>query len=61
MAAIAEMSFAPLQFAEHRYYGESKPFAEKDIRDHMQYLTAEQVTWPFKLIVCLLSRLLFSC
>ena len=33
-------SMACTQFAEHRYYGESMPFPEKTIRDHMQYLTA---------------------
>lgn len=38
-----EGSMACTQFAEHRYYGESKPFPEKAIRDRMQYLTAEQV------------------
>lgn len=33
---------ALLVFAEHRYYGESKPFSEKQIRQNMQFLTAEQ-------------------
>lgn len=32
---------AVLVFAEHRYYGESKPF-KKALRHHMQYLTSEQ-------------------
>ena len=30
-----------------RYYGQSKPFAEKDIRSHMQYLTSEQAMADF--------------
>lgn len=33
-----------MQFAEHRYYGESKPFDPSVIRQHMQYLTAMQVS-----------------
>lgn len=33
-----------VQFAEHRYYGESKPFDPSVIRQHMQYLTATQVS-----------------
>ncbi len=33
-------------FAEHRYYGESKPF-KKALRHHMQYLTSEQAMADF--------------
>lgn len=33
---------ALLVFAEHRYYGESKPYSGSKLRKNMQYLTAEQ-------------------
>ena len=33
---------ALLVFAEHRYYGESKPYTDQELKDNMQYLTAEQ-------------------
>lgn len=33
---------ALLVFAEHRYYGESKPYTGSKLRNNMQYLTAEQ-------------------
>ena len=33
---------ALLLFAEHRYYGESKPYTGKELKQNMQYLTAEQ-------------------
>jgi lysosomal Pro-X carboxypeptidase len=33
---------ALLVFAEHRYYGESKPYSGSKLRNNMQYLTAEQ-------------------
>ncbi len=33
---------ALLVFAEHRYYGESKPYSGSELRKNMQYLTAEQ-------------------
>jgi len=47
---------ALLMFAEHRYYGESKPFAEKDIRDHMQYLTAEQALADYADLITFLKH-----
>ena len=35
---------ALLVFAEHRYYGQSKPFGSRDeVLNNMQYLTSEQV------------------
>ncbi|DBB07992.1 TPA: hypothetical protein ACH3X3_009367 [Trebouxia sp. C0006] len=33
---------ALLVFAEHRYYGESKPYSGSKLQNNMQYLTAEQ-------------------
>ena len=33
---------ALLVFAEHRYYGESRPYSGTELRHNMQYLTAEQ-------------------
>lgn len=33
---------ALLVFAEHRYYGESKPYSGSELHSNMQYLTAEQ-------------------
>lgn len=33
---------ALLLFAEHRYYGPSKPYSGQELKDNMQYLTAEQ-------------------
>ncbi len=38
----AEEFGALIVFAEHRYYGRSKPFAADKVRKHMGYLTAEQ-------------------
>lgn len=42
MWELAPRFDALLVFAEHRYYGESKPFG-KDIRRNMHWLTTEQV------------------
>lgn len=38
----AEEFGALLVFAEHRYYGESRPYSGSELRHNMQYLTAEQ-------------------
>lgn len=38
----AEEFGALLVFAEHRYYGESRPYNGSKLRHNMQYLTAEQ-------------------
>ena len=38
----AEEFGALLVFAEHRYYGESRPYSGTELRHNMQYLTAEQ-------------------
>ena len=38
----AEEFGALLIFAEHRYYGESRPYSGTELRHNMQYLTAEQ-------------------
>lgn len=42
MWELAPEHNAMLVFAEHRYYGESKPFPAKKLRKHMAYLTSEQ-------------------
>lgn len=42
MWELAPRHNALLVFAEHRYYGESKPFSLEDLRSNMGYLTSEQ-------------------
>jgi len=42
MWELAPQHNALLIFAEHRYYGESKPFPDDLLRDRMGYLTSEQ-------------------
>ena len=42
MWELAPRHNALLVFAEHRYYGESKPFPDDVLRDNMAYLTSEQ-------------------
>ena len=43
MWELAPKYDAMLVFAEHRYYGKSKPFS-KHVRKHMEWLTTEQVS-----------------
>ncbi|KAK9801908.1 hypothetical protein WJX73_002094 [Symbiochloris irregularis] len=44
---------ALLVFAEHRYYGESKPFVK--CKDHMQYLTSEQALADYANLITILK------
>ena len=45
---------ALLVFAEHRYYGHSKPFgSRKELLNNMQYLTSEQVRQTLLIAVLL--------
>ncbi len=46
---------ALLVFAEHRYYGESKPF-KKALRHHMQYLTSEQAMADYAELIMELKK-----
>jgi lysosomal Pro-X carboxypeptidase len=42
MWELAPRYSAMLVFAEHRYYGQSKPFPPKELRANMAWLTSEQ-------------------
>ena len=51
MWELAERHNAMLVFAEHRYYGQSKPFPAKVLRKHMAWLTSEQAMADYATLI----------
>lgn len=51
MWELAAKYNAVLVFAEHRYYGESKPFPDDVVRSNMQWLTTEQAMADYATLV----------